>query len=95
MDLYGQGEGSALVEAEKSANNLSGSLTKLGNTWTDTIQNIVDSEGLKAAVNLLNDLLTVVNKLTGASSLLGNIGSGTGLVLSLTGRGKIVLCPSL
>lgn len=88
MDLYGQGSGSAIQEAEKSSNNLSGSLAKLNNTWTDTVQNFVDSDDLKIAVNLLNDLLTVINKITEVFGSFGSIGLGAGLVQSLTGHGK-------
>lgn len=92
---YSEGSGSAMEEAEKSAANLSGRLNTLSNTWTSTINNIVNSDGLKTAVSLLNSMLSTVNKLTGALGSFGSISAITGLVQSLTGHGKIVLCPSL
>lgn len=83
LDLYNNtsADGSALKEAEKSANNLTGSLNRLSNTWTDTVENIVNSDTLKGAVNLLNTLLTGVNKLTDALGSLGTIGTTVGAII--------------
>ena len=95
--LYSQGSGSALQEAEKSANNLSGSLEKLSNDWTSFVQNIVNSDGLKTGVNLLDGLLKGVTSLSdGLNSLgsFGTIGTLVGLVQSITGHGENVLRPS-
>ena len=95
--LYSQGSGSALQEAEKSANNLSGSLEKLSNDWTSFVQNIVNSDGLKTGVNLLDGLLKGVKSLSdGLNSLgsFGTIGTLVGLVQSITGHGENVLRPS-
>ena len=91
LDLYNStsANGSAFKEAEKSANNLSGSLNRLSNTWTDTVENIVNSDTLKGAVNLLNGLLTGVNKLTDALGSLGTIGLGAGLLASFKGAGRV------
>lgn len=91
LDLYNNtsANGSAFKEAEKSANNLSGSLNRLSNTWTDTVENIVNSDTLKGAVNLLNGLLTGVNKLTDALGSLGTIGLGAGLLASFKGAGRV------
>ena len=96
LDLYNSdsANGSALEEAEKSANNLSGSLAKLSNTGSSTINNIVNSNELKSGVNILNIILTGVNKLTSALGSLGTVGVGAGLIQSLTGHGEIVLRPS-
>ena len=95
--LYSQGSGSALQEAEKSANNLSGSLEKLSNDWTSFVQNIVNSDGLKTGVNLLDGLLKGVTSLSGGLNSLGSFGTmGTlvGLVQSITGHGENLLRPS-
>ena len=95
--LYSQGSGSALQEAEKSANNLSGSLAKLSNDWTSFVQNIVNSDGLKTGVNLLDGLLKGVTSLSDRLNSLGSFGTiGTlvGLVQSITGHGENVLRPS-
>ena len=84
LNLYSNSsaDGSALREAEKSANNLTGSLNKLSNTWTDTIENIVDSKALKLGVNMLNGLLTGVNNLTDALGSLGSVGTIAGIALN-------------
>ena len=91
LDLYNStsANGSAFKEAEKSSNNLTGSLNRLSNTWTDTVENIVNSDTLKGAVNLLNSLLTGVNKLTDALGSLGTIGLGAGLLASFKGAGRV------
>ena len=54
LNLYNSNSanGSALEEAEKSANNLTGSLNKLSNTWTEFINHLVQSDDIKNIVNL-------------------------------------------
>ena len=96
LDLYNStsANGSAFKEAEKSSNNLTGSLNRLSNTWTDTVENIVNSDTLKGAVNLLNGLLTGVNKLTDALGSLGTIGLGAGLLASFKNAGREKCYPS-
>ena len=96
LDLYNStsANGSAFKEAEKSSNNLTGSLNRLSNTWTDTVENIVNSDTLKGAVNLLNSLLTGVNKLTDALGSLGTIGLGAGLLASFKNAGREKCYPS-
>ncbi len=90
---YASGSGSALEEAMKSANNLEGSINRLGNTWTDTVENIVDSKFLTGAVNFFNTILGGVNDLTGALGSLGSIGLGIGIFTGLKniGREKCIL----
>ena len=90
LDLYNStsANGSAFKEAEKSSNNLTGSLNRLSNTWTDTVENIVNSDTLKGAVNLLNSLLTGVNKLTDALGSLGTIGLGVGIFAGIKNIGR-------
>lgn len=90
LDLYSNSSasGSALREAEKSANNLQGSLNKLSNTWTNTVENIANSDGLKTAVNTFNWLLTGVNKLTDALGSLGSIGLGAGIFAGFKNFGR-------
>ena len=89
LDLYNSSsaDGSALREAEKSANNLQGSLNKLSNTWTDTFENILDSDMLKGAVNMLNDLLSVINNITDAIGSWGSLGLIGGLVAGIKNVG--------
>ena len=74
---YSEGSGSAMEEAQKSANNLTGSINILLNSWNEFVNTIVNSKELKSGVNLLNDLVqgatNLVNALTplGAASLIG------------------------
>ena len=73
---YEAGIDSMSKEAEKTADSLEGRLNALSNTWTKTVENIANSEGLKAGVSALNALLTVINKVTKAAGTLGTIGLG-------------------
>ena len=49
------------------------SLTRLGNTWTDTIGNIPDSDAITGTVNALNGLLSIINNVTDKLGPLGTI----------------------
>lgn len=88
LALYSQGTGSAAREAEKYASTVEGSLNRLGNTWTDTIQNIVNSDSILPIVNTLNGFLSVINKITDALGPLGSIGLGAGLFSSFKNVGR-------
>lgn len=83
-------DGSAFREAEKSANNLEGSLNKLSNTWTDTVNNIADSDALKFGVNSLEWVLDKVNWITEKLGSLGSIGLGVGLWKGIKNTGICV-----
>lgn len=61
---YSEGEGSALEESNKSANNLTGTINRLSNSWTEFINSVVNSDGLKTGVNLINDLVKGFTGLT-------------------------------
>ncbi len=52
-----EADGSAFREAEKSANNLSGTLNKLSNSWVKLINTFVNAKGLTKGVNIINDLV--------------------------------------
>lgn len=90
LDLYSQGMGSAAEEAEKSANNIEGSLKRLGNTWTDTIENVIHSDSILFVTKSLNGLLSVINNITSKLGSLGTIGLGTGLFAGVKNIGKTV-----
>jgi len=90
LNLYSQGAGSAAKEAEKSANNIQGSLNKLHNSWTDTIENIANSDAILTIINAFNSLLFVINKVTGAFGSLGTIGLGAGIFAGVKNIGKYV-----
>ena len=88
LTLYSQGMGSAAEEAEKSANNIEGSLNRLGNTWTDTIQNIISSDAMLSITKLFNGVLSVINNITTQLGSLGTIGLGTGLLAGVKNVGR-------
>jgi len=88
LDLYSQGMGSAAKEAEKSANNIQGSLNRLHNTWTDTVENIANSDVILTIVNAFNGFLSVINKATDALGSFGTIGLGAGIFAGFKNIGK-------
>ena len=88
MADYEDASGSMAREAEKSANNLEGSLNRLSNTWTDTVSNIADPDILTNAVNVFNELLTGVNKLTDGLGTLGTVGLAAGAFLGSKNDGR-------
>lgn len=84
---YAQGTGSAAIEAEKSANNIQGSLNRLSNTWTDIINNMLSSDTMLLGINTLNEFLTLLNSATGALGDLGSIGMLATGIASAKGYG--------
>lgn len=87
LDLYSQGSGSAMDEAMKSANNLEGSLNRLGNTWTSIVNNVIDTDTLINAANGFNSVLSVVEKLTSSLGSLGTISTIASGVAGAKGLG--------
>lgn len=65
LGQFESGLGSMDKEAAKTADSLQGRLNTLSNTWTDTVENIADTNTLKGAVGFLNTLLKWVNAVTG------------------------------
>ena len=94
LDLYTQGTGSAAKEAEKSANNWSGSLNKVKNSINDLVQNFVQSDVVIGGLNTINNLITGVDKLTESIGSLGTIGLGAGLFAGIknVGINMLVSC---
>ena len=91
LQQYADGTGSMAREAEKTSKSLEGSLNRLSNTWTDTVENVLSSDLLKGIVELFNTLLGGINKLTDALGGLGTIGLGVGLFKGIknVGEGKM------
>ena len=83
LDLYSRGAGSAAREAEKSARSMEASLARLGNTWTNLIGTLADSDAVNGSVNALNSLLSVVDNVTDKLGSPGTIGLG-GLGIGIT-----------
>lgn len=88
LDDYASGSGSAMEEAMKSANNLSGSLNRLGNTWTSIVNNVIDTDALISVTNGFNSVLSVVETLTSTLGSLGTIGIGAGLFTGIKNVGS-------
>ena len=67
---YSEGSGSAMEEAQKSADNWEGSLNRLSNTWTDMVGNIADSSSITAGINFFNDALRACEQLVDTIGLI-------------------------
>lgn len=89
LQQYTDGTGSMQREADKTAKSWEGSLNRLKNTWTDTIENIANSDGIISIVNSLNGIISGVNKLTDTLGSIGSIGLGAGLFASFKGAGRV------
>lgn len=75
LQEYENSGGTMSKMAEITTNTWEGSLNRLSNTWTDTIGNIVQSDTVVTAINSLNGLLSILNKLTGVLDTAGNHGN--------------------
>ena len=89
LEEYSQGTGSMAQEAEKTAKSWEGSMNRLSNTWTKVVGNVANSDAIIGAVNGLNSLLSVIDKLTESLGSLGTIGLGAGLLASFKGAGRV------
>lgn len=89
LNDYSEGMGSASVEAEKSANNWSGSLNKLSNSWTSLVGNFANSDVVTGGINMVNSLVQAIDSLTKSLTPLGTIGVGAGLISFLKNLDKL------
>ena len=85
---YAEGTGSMAREAEKTAQSWEGSMNRLSNTWTDTVENIANSDAIIKIINSLNELLSIVNNVTDSIGSLGTIGLGAGIFAGFKNIGK-------
>lgn len=96
---YATGGGSALEASNKSSENLTGTINKLSNSWTEFVNNVVSSDGLKTGVNLLNGIvegaISIANALNTINTAFGNlsgiggaIGAISGLIMNKNGIGE-------
>lgn len=67
---YSDGEGSALEESNKSAENLTGTINKLKNSWTEFINGVISPDELKNGVNFLNNLVKGLTNITSSGEKL-------------------------
>lgn len=78
MDLYNSSSavGSAKQEADKSANNWSGTLNKISNSWTELVSKFAESDSIITVLNLVNDLTQALGNLADASNSINKFFSG-------------------
>lgn len=88
LALYPQGAGSAAKAAEESAATVDSSLQRLRNTWTDTVENVINSDAIRAAADACNGLLSVVNHMTEKLGQLKTVGLGAGLLAGIKNVGS-------
>ena len=63
LKTYSEGMGSADVEAQKTANSLSGRLNALQNSWDSLVNSITDKDVLKDGIGLFDGLINSAEKL--------------------------------
>ncbi|MDE6253340.1 MAG: phage tail tape measure protein [Lachnospiraceae bacterium] len=85
---YGNSSGSAMKSAQESTDSFDSSLNRLNNTWTNIVHNIADSSVFTGIVNVLNDVLSVINRVTSALGSIGTVGAITGGILGAKNLGK-------
>ncbi len=85
---YAGGTGSMAAQAETAVSSWEGSLGRLNNTWTATVGSIADSDAIVTAINLLNNLLSTINKITGALGPFSSMGLFAGLFAGIKNVGK-------
>ncbi len=88
LEDYANGGGSAMEKAMQSANNWEGSINRLGNTFTNVIHNIANSDAVTAVIDGFNGLLSVIDKITSGLGSLGSIGMGAGIWAGMKNTGK-------
>ena len=94
LQQYADGTGSMAREAEKTANSWEGSLNRLENTWTDTVENVANSDAIITILNSFNGLLSIINEVTSALGSLGTIGVIGGGILGAKNAGREKCYPS-
>lgn len=67
---------------------MEGSLNRLSNTWTDTVENVLNADDLTTIVDGLNGILNVINFLTEKLGTLGTIGLGAGIFAGVKNVGR-------
>ena len=91
---FGNASGSMMNDAEKSANSLDGALNSLSSTWTDTVNNVLNSDELTGIVKVLDTLLGGINSVTNALGETASIGIlGGGILGAKNAGGHKLSCP--
>lgn len=78
MDLYNSDSSndSAQHEAEKSANNLEGTLNKVSNSWTELVSKFAESDSIITVLNLVNNLTQALGGLADVTNSVNKFFSG-------------------
>lgn len=79
LNDYSEGSGSAMEEAEKSANSLEGCLNTLQNSWDSLVVSFANSDMLKGGVSFLNGMIN------GAETLIDTLGAIPLAITALNG----------
>lgn len=85
---YADGTGTLASQAARAADTWEGALNRLTATWNETVGHLMDSDAAVTAVNSLDNLLSVVDSITGKIGIISTIGLGTGLYTGLKNTGK-------
>lgn len=90
LSEYAQGEGSALKEAQKTAESWQGLLNQISNNWTGFIQNFADDSLVTNTLKFINELVkgadSLVQTFGALPTLITAIGTGLGAKTSLDYR---------
>ena len=65
--------GSAMEEAQKTANSWEGQLNKLSNTWTKFVKNFVDTDFVKTGISGVSSFIDILDKLIDKFGILGGV----------------------
>lgn len=83
LEKVNDSEGTTLENQDKYAQSLQGHLGELKATTENIWSNLLDSDELKGGVDLLNGLLTVIEKITGS---LGGLGTLSTVLAGIAGK---------
>lgn len=76
---YSEGAGSAMQEAEKSANNWTGSLNKLSNAWIKLINSLTNQDAIISVIDGFTGLLNTITSTTDEIGVLMPLLGGGGI----------------
>lgn len=65
--------GSAMEEAQKTANSWEGQLNKLSNTWTKFVKNFVNTDYVKTGISGVSSFIDMLDKLIDKFGVLGGV----------------------
>ena len=95
MESLGDAEGSALKENKAIVDSINGRIKTLSASIEEFWQTLINKNVVKDAVTDLSKLIELATKFVDTFGVIPSLSMGVGLIQSLTGHGKNVLCPSL